>query len=424
MESTTILPMQELISLSLALALGLLIGIQRGWIHRLREPGTRVAGIRTYALVGLLGGIAAVLSEHFGQLIIIFFLLSLTAVVTTAYYRSQETYTDLSITGIIGTLLTFAFGLMAGAGLWALAASCAIVTALILDNKNEIHGLLDKLRENELDAGLKLLLASVVMLSVLPNKGYGPWNALNPYEIWWMVVLIASISFVGYFAVRIGGASRGLLFTSMFAGLSSSTALTLHYSKLAKDNPGISSLLSCGILIACGTMFPRMLLVCFLINRELAALLLMPSVVMMLLTFVPAFFLWRVFEAPVDQSIELKQNPLELSAAFLFAALLLVIILLSNLLRDWFGSAGIYILAMISGITDVDAINLTLSRQAGDALTLHNAGLGILIAAGTNSVVKGVMASGIAGKKLALRVLLPISIAVVGGVTTIYLMDI
>jgi uncharacterized membrane protein (DUF4010 family) len=235
-----------------------------------------------------------------------------------------------------------------------------------------------------------------------------------------MVVLIASISFVGYFAVRIGGTSRGLLFTSLFAGLSSSTALTLHYAKLSRDNPAISSLLGCGILIACGTMFPRMLLVCTVINHELARILFLPALVMTLLTWIPAAWMWWTFKQPVDENIKLKQNPLELSAALFFALLLLIIILLSNLLRDWFGSAGVYVLAMISGITDVDAINLTLSRQAGEALPLREAGFGIMIAAATNSIVKGVMATAVSGSNLAWRVLLPLSIAVVSGVVTIW----
>ncbi len=419
-KSAIALPVDDMISLAIALALGLLIGIQRGWVYRRRESGQRIAGIRTYTLVGLLGGVAAILGREFGELVIVMFLLALTAVISTAYYRSLEQFKDLSITGIVGTLLTFAFGIMAGVGMWALAACCAVITALILDNKHDIHGLLLKLQERELDAGLKLLLASVVMLSVLPNEGFGPWNAFNPYEIWWMVVLIASISFVGYFAVRIGGTSRGLLFTSLFAGLSSSTALTLHYAKLSRDNPTISSLLGCGILIACGTMFPRMLLVCMLINPELARMLFLPVIVMTLLTYIPAVWMWWTFRQPVDDHIELKQNPLELSSALFFAALLLVIILLSNLLRDWFGSAGVYVLAMISGITDVDAINLTLSRQAGDSLPLQGAGFGIMIATVTNSIVKGMMAMGISGRNLAWRVLLPISIAVLSGGATIW----
>jgi uncharacterized membrane protein (DUF4010 family) len=390
--------LQDFSSLAIALALGLLIGIQRGWVARTRNPGERIAGVRTYTLVGLLGGMAAILSRDFGPWIIAAFLVSLTLVVTAAYWRSQDRVQDLSITSLIGTLLTFSFGLLAGQGHWTLAASCAIVTAIVLDNKKEIHGLLAKLTDNELDAALKLLLISVVMLSVLPNQGLGPWQALNPYEIWWMVVLIASISFVGYFAVRIGGTSKGLMFTSLFAGLSSSTALTLHYARLCRDNPAMSALLAGGILTACGTMFPRLLLVCSVINPELGKVLMPSLLTMMGLTFVPALYFWMTFREPMESSLKLRQNPLELSSAMGFAAILMVIILLSHVLHDWLGSAGLFILAAISGITDVDAVSLALSRQAGTVIPLQDGAIAITIAAAVNSIVKGTMAFSIGGQ--------------------------
>ena len=407
--------LNDLSNLGIAMVLGLLIGIQRGWVSRTKGPGERIAGVRTYTLVGLLGGISAILARDFGPWVIPTILICISLIVIAAYWRSQDRVKDLSITSVIGTLLTYSFGLLAGEGLWTTAASCAIITAMILDNKEEIHGLLTKLKENELDAALKLLLISVVMLSALPNQGYGPWKAINPYEIWWMVVLIASISFLGYFAVRIGGASRGLMFTSLFAGLSSSTALTLHYARLCRDNRDISGLLASGILTACGTMFPRLLLVCMLINPELGRTL-MPSILtMMVLTYLPAIYLWLTFREPVESNLELKQNPLELASAMGFATILTLIILMSHLLNDWLGTAGVFILAAVSGITDVDAVTLTMSRQAGDMMSLRDAAIAITLAASVNSLVKGAMAFSIGGRPLLIRALLPLALAVVGG---------
>jgi len=147
----------------------------------------------------------------------------------TAYWIRAPATGDYSITGIIGLTLTFCFGGMAVGVDVTLATALAVITALILDNKEEIHGLLNKLQANELDAAFKLLLITVVVLPLLPNRAMGPGGVLNPYEIWWLVVLIASISFVGYFAIRMGGPGKGILFTSLFAGLSSSTALTLDF---------------------------------------------------------------------------------------------------------------------------------------------------------------------------------------------------
>lgn len=427
MPDNAVLNTDQLASLAISLALGMLVGIQRGWINRKMQPGSRVAGIRTYSLVGLLGGIAGILSASYGHWIIGVMFLCLTIIMVSAYINSQKVKHDLSITSLIGMLLTFSFGVLCAEGYWTLAACSAVITTLILDNKDEIHSALEKLQEVELDAAIKLLLISVVMLSVLPNKGYGPWDAINPYEIWWMVVLIASISFVGYFAVKIGGTHRGLIFTGLFAGLSSSTALTMHFARLAKANPAHRFILASGILAACGTMFPRVLFVCYLINPALGSILIMPVVIMTLLTYAPALVIWFRRREPISETIELKQNPLELSTALTFGSILTAIILASHVLRDWFGSMGVYILSMISGITDVDAITLTLARQSSDAVMavnnaqLQEASIAILIAAATNSIVKASLAAGLSNQNLLRPVTIPLAIAVFAGLASLLL---
>ena len=306
------------LGLSISLLLGFLVGIQRGWINRNKASGQHIAGIRTHALIGLLGGLSGLLATIFSELILGLCFLSLSILITAAYLNSQRSSADMSITSLVGILLTFVFGALVLLGEPIIAASAAVITVFILDNKDEIHGALKKLEEHELDAGLRLLLISVVMLPLLPNQGYGPWNAVNPYELWWMVVLIATISFVGYFAMKIGGPEKGVMFTSFFAGLSASTALTLHYSKLSRDQPSLSPLLASGILIACGTMFPRILLVAGLINRDLLVELWLPVLVMMLWCYLPAFLIWRLNHGTAFEHPASKQNPLELTAAFMF----------------------------------------------------------------------------------------------------------
>lgn len=196
-------------NLLIALLLGSIIGIQRGWVKRNSVEGSRVAGIRTYSLVGLLGGLVAILASHYSPLLLGFALIALVILACIAFFVKQKNSGDVSITGLVSLLVTFVLGSLAVAGEAVLAASAAVITALVLDNKRELHEALQKLQEYELDAALRLLLISIVLLPLLPDKTYGPWKALNPYEIWWMVVLIASISFVGYFAIKIGGAKRG-----------------------------------------------------------------------------------------------------------------------------------------------------------------------------------------------------------------------
>jgi uncharacterized membrane protein (DUF4010 family) len=216
--------------LGVALAIGLLIGVERGWAERDEEEGTRVAGVRTFALIGLLGGAAALVAQPLGALLPALGLVALAGLFATAHVIHARTRPDqLGITVPVAGLLTFVLGALAAAGETAVAAAGAVVTALLLSSKPILHHWLGTLRRRELSAGLQLLLLSVVVLPLLPDQGYGPWQTLNPYRIWWMVVLIAAMSFVGYFAVKEVGARRGAVFTGLFAGLASSTALTLHF---------------------------------------------------------------------------------------------------------------------------------------------------------------------------------------------------
>ncbi|MPS37612.1 DUF4010 domain-containing protein [Vibrio sp. VGrn 2] len=387
-------------NLLIALLLGAIVGTQRGWVMRNSVEGSRVAGIRTFSLVGLLGGLVGILANIYTPLLIGFALIALVILTCIAFVIQQKKSGDVSITGVVSIMVVFVLGNLAVSGEAVLAAATAVITAVVLDNKRELHQALQKLQEYELDAALRLLLISIVMLPLLPNQSYGPWHALNPYEIWWMVVLIASISFVGYFAIKIGGAKRGILFTSVFAGLSSSTALTLQFSHLSREQASISPLLASGILLSCGTMFPRLLIVLSVINPQLVKLLWPIVMAMMVALYIPAWWIWRRSEVEQIEQSNKQTNPLALQSALFFGLVLAVIMLLAHALSDWFGNAGVLILSALSGITDVDAISLTLGRQSTQTLSVTTAALGILIAASVNTIVKMGMVIAIGDKKL------------------------
>ena len=395
---------QTVLQLLAALLLGMLVGIERGWEAREKQSGERIAGIRTHALIGLLGGLAVLLSNSVSEWILPTLLLIIAAVATTGYVVRAQRVDDVSVTNIISMLLTFCFGALAMAGEVILAATATVITVLLLDNKREIHGLLNRLQENELDAGLKLLVISVVILPLLPNRGLGPYNAINPFELWWMVVLIAAISFVGYFAMRVWGAQRGILFTSLFAGLSSSTALTLQFARQSQELPRLSPLLASGILIACGTMFPRILVYCALLAPALLKPLMVPVIAMTLALYLPALLIWRRHQSLPVSGPELTHNPLELKTAVKFGALLALILFAGAALEDIFGNQGLYLLATFAGITDVDAITLSITRMTQGGLDGQVAATAIVIAAAVNSVVKSGMAVFIGTRQLALLV--------------------
>lgn len=390
--------------LAVALMIGLLLGAERGWTHRDARDGSRVAGFRTLGVVGLLGGICGLLSAQLGGVLFGLAFIALTGALVAAHRGEAGEDRDRGVTSLAATLLVFALGGLAVSGEPGLAAASAVVAALLLSYKTLMHGWLERLGSAELRAVLKLLLISVVVLPLLPDRGYGPWQALNPREIWWMVVLIAAISSAGYFAVRIGGTRHGTLFTGLFGGLASSTAVTLQFARAGRRTPESAPLLATAILLACGSMFPRMLLLASMLNPALLAPLLLPALAMALVIYLPAFWFWRgTRHETLDLPSPLK-NPVELLPSLGFGALLAVVILLGEALRQAFGDAGLLALAGASGITDVDAITLSLSRMSQSDVNLDVVVLGIVIAAAANNLAKVALAVGIGGRAIGMRV--------------------
>lgn len=405
-----------------ALAIGLLIGIERGWKERASKEGERIAGVRTYGLIGLLGGGSALLAEDLGMLLPGLVFIGLAGMLTSVYIVNLHRQDDVGITSLVAALLTFILGALAALGEVAIAAASAVVTALLLSYKPVLHHWLRGLESNELRAGIQLLLISVVLLPVLPNQGYGPWQALNPYAIWWMVVLIAAISFVGYFAIKIGGARKGIVFTGLFGGLASSTALTLQFSKMSKRSDALVPILATGILLACGTMFPRMLLVVSVLNPDLFRLLLLPAVIMGVLVYLPAIVFWLNKTHDDTDTYSFLKNPLELKSALTFGLFLALVMLLGNALQQWFGESGVLALSAASGVADVDAITLSLASMSLDTtMSPQLAVTGIVIAAAVNNLVKGGIATFIGGSHVGFRVGLPLTVSAIGGLLSTWL---
>ncbi|HEY5715519.1 MAG TPA: MgtC/SapB family protein [Psychromonas sp.] len=413
---------KQIVLLGIALAVGLLIGIERGWKLREAKEGERIAGLRTYGLIGLLGGTAGLLFEYMGPLVFALIFMGFAIAVTGAYILYRRNSNDVSITSLVTMLLTFILGSLAVLDHINLAVSSAVVTVLLLRFKTVLHAWLRKLGEQELHAAIQLLLISVVLLPVLPNQGYGPWQVFNPYEAWWMVVLIASISFVGYFSMKSSGAEKGVIFTALAGGLVSSTALTLHFSRLYQKQPFMQRILASGILIACAMMFPRILLVASLINPALFTVMIAPLAIMTLLTFFSAALIWPKNGHTAVEDVSHLVSPLELKSALFFGALLVLVLLLAKAAVHYYGETGVYMLALLSGIADVDPINLTLSKMSRVDLSLDVAVLGIAIAASINTLVKAGLAVTVGGKTMLLQVFLPLFISAGAGPIVIWLM--
>lgn len=404
-------------SLALALAVGLIIGLERGFAIRDIPADSHILGVRAFVLIGLMGGVSAELAAALGGLLFAVALLVLAALLVSAHYLETQRDQDLDTTPLIAAMVTFLLGgLVTRPGLAGVAAAGAVITAGVLNLRGFFRTGLNALTPKEVEAGLWLLLISVVALPILPDQGYGPWQALNPHRIWWMVVLIASMSFAGYFAVRVAGAKRGLMLTGLLAGLVSSTALTMTFSRLASKETRLADLLAAGILVACGTMFLRVLVEVSAVHSALVPDLLPAVVVMAGICYAVAAWHWyRQTESREVALPEASANPLQLRTALQFGGMLALIMLAAAAASQWLGDAGIYMLSAVSGINDVDAITLSVANLSRNGLSDVTAANAIALAAAVNTVVKGSIAVTIAGPVLLGRVLLPLLLAIFCG---------
>ncbi len=404
--------------LGVALAIGLLIGLERGWTQRKRAEGQRPAGLRTFAIIGLLGGVWALIGREAGPVVLATgFAVFAGTLVAMRWLRTttSEASPDHGLTTLTAALLTFGLGALAVLGQVAAAAAGGVVTALLLNLKPTLHGWLLQLSRDELLAVFKLGLLSVVVLPVLPDRGLGPWGALNPYAVWWLVVLIAGISFLGYAATKAVGPGRGVPLTGGLGGLASSTATTLSLARMARRRPAISALLASGTALAAAVMFPRLALEVAVVNPALLAELAPALTAVTGIALVGAGILWwRSSGAAADKPLGLK-NPCEIGLALQFGALLALMMLLAEAARQWFGDRGILVLAAVAGLADVDAIALSVARMARNGLDERLASGAILLAAGSNTVVKVFLAALLGNARMALRLAIVLGPALLGG---------
>ncbi|MBB4211601.1 uncharacterized membrane protein (DUF4010 family) [Rhodothalassium salexigens DSM 2132] len=409
--------LDPVLALAIATALGLLIGLERGWHERTDPEGQRVAGVRSFTLIGLLGGVTGLLTAP-GSLPVLpaVGLVAVAAALVGGQMARATCAHDLGVTSLLAGLLTFTLGAAAALGYATEAAMAAVAAALLLGYKSVLHRWVAAISADELHAGLKLVAISVIALPVLPDQGFGPWDALNPFRIWWMVVLIAGISFCGYAAMKIAGTERGALLTGLFAGLASSTALTLHFARLARrsDRAGRSALAG-GVLLACGTMFPRMIAVSAIVYAPLAGALLVPMLAMAGVAYTAAAGLWLVnrrHKAPAPAPLA---NPLALGEALGFGALLALVMLAAAGLKAVYGGQGLVALAAVSGVADVDAITLALAQMGREGGPVAWLGFAVVVAAAVNSLVKAALVLALGGRGMALPAGLPLVVAALVG---------
>lgn len=402
----------DLIGLALALALGLLIGVQRGWAQRRDAAGTRFAGVRTFGLIGLTGGIAGLAAPHAGAAALVL-MAAAAALVLLGYWRtSRGGATAVSGTAALVGLLTLACGYLAGGGARAAAAAAAGSIVLLLALRTPLHGLVRRLDEREVQAIGRFALIALVILPLLPDTPFGPFGAWRPRSLWLVVVLVSGFSFAGYVAAKWLGAARGTLATAAAGAMVSSTAVTAAMAARHRAGDGDADLLNAAIALASAVMFARvMMLTAALAGFALPTLALgaVPGLVVSLV--VAAWLRRRALNRIADDAANpqngpqngpkngtvLVRNPFDIGPALLMMALVMVMTVVARWVLAQFGDRGLAVVLAVSGSVDVDSAIITLGSLNVGTLSARTAGLVLLPPIMLNTLFKAGVALSVGG---------------------------
>ncbi len=394
----------------LALAIGMLIGIQREFSFQDSEAGADesgglFAGVRTFGLIGLTGAAAAMVSEILGSPLAFVAVFLIVGLLLSVTYFVDAWRGDVGLTTEAAALLVLLAGSLAYLGHTAIAAGVGVATAVMLSLKLEMRHFVTELTDTDVAAAMKLAFISVIVLPVLPNQTYDvvvPFNVLNPFKIWLLVVLISGISFVGYVLTKIVGADRGITVAGILGGLASSTAVTLSFTERSKGNESLARLFALAVMLAWTVMFGRVVLAVGAVNQELARELWLPMGAAMSVGVLYSGYLFvRSRRQTATAEVNLS-NPFELGPAFRFGLLFAAVLLIAKLAQELFSTAGIFVAAVVSGLADADAIALSMAElHAAGSVELATAAQASVIAAVANTFAKGGIV--FAGGAIALR---------------------
>lgn len=383
-----------------SLAVGLLIGLERE-----RNPSAK-AGLRTFALVAMFGTLTALLSTKTGSSwLIAAGLLAIAVMIVAAYFNTPNAANDPGTTTVIALLLSYGLGAMIWLGLAKLAVMLAIGITALLYLKPELRGFTQKLSRHDLLAVLQFSVLTFIVLPILPDHSYGPYGAVNPYQAWLMVVLISGISLAGYAALYAVGTRYGALLLGFFGGLASSTATTMIYAKHGKNNQAMLNLAASVIVIASLVVIIRLMVVSSVLAYGTLPGLFPVLSGGLLFGLLSVLYHRRKMRDTTDLKIPKTSNPAELHSALSFGVLYVVVLLVAAWMKDVAGSQGLYMVALISGLTDVDAITLSSLRLYNlGQLSEHQTVTAISIAFVSNLTFKFGMVIFIGGRELAKRI--------------------
>lgn len=383
-----------------SLSIGLLIGLERE-----RNPSAK-AGLRTFTLVAVFGTLIAMLASQSGSSWLLGAgLLAVAAMIISVYMNTPTENNDPGTTTVAALLVCYSLGALVWYGMTELAIMLAIATTTLLYFKPELQGWSQRLTRRDLVSILQFSVLSFVILPILPDNSYGPYNAFNPHNAWMMVVLISGLSLAGYVALHWTGHRYGAPLLGVFGGLASSTATTMVYARHSKTSENMVRLSAVVILIASQVVLIRLAVVSAVVSPGVIGKLLPPMGLGLMFGLVFTLLGWRRLRTSSELPMPQTANPTEIHAALGFGLLYVIVLLCSAWLSDIAGSSGLYIVAMISGLTDVDAITLSSLRLFSlDKLSGNQAVAAIAIAFISNMLFKFGMLFFIGGRALAKHV--------------------
>ena len=376
-------------NLGVAALAGLAVGIEREWSGHASGPAARFAGARTFFLLGLLGGVAGWLTTG-GLPALAALLLAGGIALTVAAYAmaARRSLADIEGTTEVAALVVLALGSVAGLGFPLLTSSAVAVMVLALVEKSRIQQLVHRIGEREMAAALQFAVLALVVLPLLPEGPYGPFDSIRPRALWIVVLLFSGLSFAGYLARRAAGPARGYAVTGLLGGVVSSTAVTLGFARHSRSEPALSSALALGVVAASTVVFPRVLLVGAVLNPAFAwasVRYLLPA--LLVGGAAVAITLIRRPSHPPDHPAELR-SPLGLWSAIKMALGFQVVLLFVPFVEKLWGTPGVLTSAAIFGMTDMDALTFSMARLAASPASLPLAAQALVVGALANTLFK------------------------------------
>ena len=396
--------------LATSLLLGLLVGLQR------QRAESAVGGIRTYPLIAAFGTLSGWLAVEHGGWVIAAGLIALAALlVVSNFMLARSGDTDSGQTSEVAALLLYGIGAYVVFGDTAVAVVLGGAIAVLLHYKDMLHAFAARIGERDVTAIMQFVLITLVILPVLPNQTYGPYAVLNPFQVWLMVVLIVGISLIGYVAYKFFGAKEGAVLGGVIGGLVSSTATTVSFARRTATTPSSSGLAALVIMIASGSVFARVIAEVGVVAPAHFRQIVPPLVAMLVVSVVITVFLYlhtRDHHARMPE----HGNPADLRTAMIFGGMYALIVFVVAATKAEFGEQGLYVVAVLSGLTDMDAITLSTSQLVNQGrLETETAWRMILVASLANLGFKGVLVATLGNRELFRDIAVAFGVAIAAG---------